>query len=295
MEKLLWDEKFKIGVEAVDKAHAKLFRITGKLFDIAQDAGTSQSTYREGVKYLEAYSMTHFAEEEAYMRSIRYKDYAHHKRLHDNFREKTLPLLKREMETSNYSMAAVQRFVGVMSNWLREHIMREDQAIVGKAVPRRSMDLSTLIPIISRNVNRSVQEVLQTETKLVSQDYKGQNIGKAFYCRQYYDIDGGARVQILLGVEELLLLRGVNRIPGMQAVEGSELTDEIVLPVFAELFQNMKKMFRIENEYELGKDKLLTREGFRTEFMKEYSCRLLFRTKSGHLIFCYRSWRIKKQ
>lgn len=33
MEKIVWDDKFKIGVEAVDKAHAKLFRIINKLFE----------------------------------------------------------------------------------------------------------------------------------------------------------------------------------------------------------------------------------------------------------------------
>ena len=35
MEKILWDDKFKIGVDKVDKAHAKLFRIVHKLFDMS--------------------------------------------------------------------------------------------------------------------------------------------------------------------------------------------------------------------------------------------------------------------
>ena len=96
MEKIVWDDKYKIGVEVVDKAHAKLFRITNKLFEISQDASVNQAAYGEGIKYLEAYTMTHFSEEEAYMRSIRYSGYAEHKRLHDNFRNKTLVSLKRD-------------------------------------------------------------------------------------------------------------------------------------------------------------------------------------------------------
>ena len=116
MEKVAWDDRFKIGVEIVDRAHAKLFRIVNKLFDISQDASTNQAAYVEGIKYLEAYSMTHFSEEEAYMRSVRYNGYAEHKRIHDNFRNKTLISLKRDLELSGYSVPAVQRFVGIMNN-----------------------------------------------------------------------------------------------------------------------------------------------------------------------------------
>ena len=66
MEIIEWNDKFKIGVEVVDKAHAKLFRITKKLLELSEDASSNQSTFREGVKYLEAYSMMHFSEEETY-------------------------------------------------------------------------------------------------------------------------------------------------------------------------------------------------------------------------------------
>ena len=168
--------------------------------------------------------------------------------------------------------------------------MKEDQAIVGKAGTRKNYDISAQIPIISRVVNRTMLEVFQIETKLASANYKGQNIGKGFYSRQFYDTEKGVRVQFLLGVEEPLFLRGANRIPGMQ---GEELTEESVLHIFGELFQNVSKLFRIETEYEFGKENLLTRDGFRTEFMKNYPCSLLYTTKSGYFIFCYRSWRIK--
>jgi hemerythrin-like metal-binding domain len=293
MENIAWSEKFNIGVEVVDKAHAKLFRIVKKMTDMVESGDTNENTYKEGIKYLEAYTMTHFAEEEAYMRSIRYSEYAAHKRIHDNFRDKTLVSLKRDLDLSSYSITAVQRFTGVVNNWLAEHIMKEDQAIVGKAGTRKNYDISAQIPIISRVVNRTMLEVFQIETKLASANYKGQNIGKGFYSRQFYDTEKGVRVQFLLGVEEPLFLRGVNRIPGMQITQGEELTEESILHIFGELFQDVSKLFRIETEYEFGKENLLTRDGFRTEFMKNYPCSLLYTTKSGYFIFCYRSWRIK--
>lgn len=291
MEKIMWDDRYKMGVEAVDRAHAKLFRIVNKLFDLSQDASANQAAYKEGIKYLEAYSMTHFSEEEAYMRSIRYGGYAEHKRIHDNFRNKTLISLKKDLELSGYSSSAVERFVGIMGSWLTEHIMLEDQAIVGKVVRQKKRDLSTQIEIISKTVHHAVKEVLQTETKLVSTEYKGQNIGNGYYCCQYYQMGGGVVLQLLLGVEDVLFLRGIERIPGIRK---REMTERDVLHVFGELFERMGRLFKVETKPEFGPENLLSRDNFRKEFMKGCPCSLLFGTRSGALAFCYRSWKEKK-
>ncbi|MCI9600613.1 MAG: hemerythrin family protein [Lachnospiraceae bacterium] len=291
MEKIMWDDRYKMGVEAVDRAHAKLFRIVNKLFDLSQDASANQAAYKEGIKYLEAYSMTHFSEEEAYMRSIRYGGYAEHKRIHDNFRNKTLISLKKDLELSGYSSSAVERFVGIMGSWLTEHIMLEDQAIVGKVVRQKKRDLSTQIDIISKTVHHAVKEVLQTETKLVSTEYKGQNIGNGYYCCQYYQMGGGVVLQLLLGVEDVLFLRGIERIPGIRK---REMTERDVLHVFGQLFERMGRLFKVETKPEFGPENLLSRDNFRKEFMKGCPCSLLFGTRSGALAFCYRSWKEKK-
>ena len=291
MEKIMWDDRYKMGVEAVDRAHAKLFRIVNKLFDLSQDASANQAAYKEGIKYLEAYSMTHFSEEEAYMRSIRYGGYAEHKRIHDNFRNKTLISLKKDLELSGYSSSAVERFVGIMGSWMKEHIMLEDQAIVGKVVRQKKRDLSTQIDIISKTVHHAVKEVLQTETKLVSTEYKGQNIGNGYYCCQYYQMGGGVVLQLLLGVEDVLFLRGIERIPGIRK---REMTERDVLHVFGQLFERMGRLFKVETKPEFGPENLLSRDNFRKEFMKGCPCSLLFGTRSGALAFCYRSWKEKK-
>lgn len=291
MEKIMWDDRYKMGVEAVDRAHAKLFRIVNKLFDLSQDASANQAAYKEGIKYLEAYSMTHFSEEEAYMRSVRYGGYAEHKRIHDNFRNKTLISLKKDLELSGYSSSAVERFVGIMGSWLTEHIMLEDQAIVGKVVRQKKRDLSTQIEIISKTVHHAVKEVLQTETKLVSTEYKGQNIGNGYYCCQYYQMGGGVVLQLLLGVEDVLFLRGIERIPGIRK---REMTERDVLHVFGQLFERMGRLFKVETKPEFGPENLLSRDNFRKEFMKGCPCSLLFGTRSGALAFCYRSWKEKK-
>ena len=297
MEQIVWDEKYNIGVEVVDTAHAKLFRIMKKLMDISQDNSGDgyQSTYREMIKYLETYSMTHFSEEEEYMRSIRYKSYGHHKKIHDSFRDKTLVSLKKDLELSGYSGSAVQRFVAIMSGWLAEHIMKEDQAIVGRGNARKGRDLSSQIGIISRAANRVAQEVFQVEAKLDSAEYKGHNIGKGFYCRQWYDTEGGIRLQFLLGMEEPLMARGITRMVETRMIRKGEGTKENILLVFQQILEHMGKIFRAEATEELTKDNLLDKDGFRADFMKGYPCSLLFSTKIGYFVFCYRSWRVKNQ
>lgn len=291
MEKIVWDDKYKIGVPLVDKAHSRLFRIMGKMLSLSTDTGIDPHTYKEGLKYLEGYTMTHFSEEESFMRSIRYANYGQHKRIHDNFRDKTLVSLKRDLDLSNYSPTSVQRFMSVMSNWLTEHIMKEDQAIVGKGPARKGNNLSSQIATISLAVNRYTTELFQIESKLTSSEYKGQNIGNAFYSYQCYDIEGDIRLRLLLGIEEPLILRGVNKIYGTQITQSDDLPDGAVLKIFEQLFQDTGKLFLTEAQDKFGKDNLLTRDEFRTDFMKGYPCSLLFGTKIGSLVFCYRSWR----
>ena len=296
MEKIAWNEKFNIGVDVIDKAHAKLFRIIHRMIDLSDDSATPKHTCQEMLKYLETYSMAHFAEEEAYMRSIRYSGYAQHKRSHDNFRDKTLVSLKKDLELSNYSPMAVQRLLGTMQNWLAEHIMKADQAIVKKNVGA-GYDFSSQAALISKAVNRAAQDVFQTEMKLINTDYKGENIGNGFYCHQCYDIEGGIRLRLLLGIEEPLLHRGLEKLYGKRraaTMSGVRPANEILLRIFQQLFEHMGKFFQGEAEKVPDKDNLLDTDEFRTDFMKGYPCRLLFGSKSGYFIFCYRTWRVRK-
>lgn len=292
MDKVVWDEQYNIGVEVVDKAHAKLFRIVGKLTDLVKDTQSYQHACEEGIKYIEDYSMKHFSEEEAYMRSIRYKGYAWHKQIHDNFRDKTLVSLRRDLKLSNYSPMAVQRFQGVMIGWLTGHIMAEDQAIVGKVPNKKMYTLSSRTATIAKAVDRAMQDIFRLEAKLVSDTYDGHNVGKEFfYCRLCYDIKGGGTVQLLLGVEEPLILRGVSQMLGINLKQKNIMVDEAALQIFQQLFRHMGRLFGSETEYQLCRNDLLDKDEFRADFMKGYPCSMLFNTKLGSFVFCFRSWR----
>ncbi|MDE6896570.1 MAG: hypothetical protein K2P43_10370, partial [Lachnospiraceae bacterium] len=112
-----------------------------------------------------------------------------------------------------------------------------------------------------------------------------------YYCCQYYQMGGGVVLQLLLGVEDVLFLRGIERIPGIRK---REMTERDVLHVFGQLFERMGRLFKVETKPEFGPENLLSRDNFRKEFMKGCPCSLLFGTRSGALAFCYRSWKEKK-
>ncbi|MCI8327701.1 MAG: bacteriohemerythrin, partial [Lachnospiraceae bacterium] len=150
MKAIPWNDRFNLGVDVIDKAHQKLFSIVGKLVSFNnEDELKQQHACKEGIKYLKSYTLKHFAQEEAYMKSIDYDGYPMHKRLHDNMRDKTLPALEEELEEQNYSIESVQHFLGICIGWLNSHIMTEDFAITGriskKWVQHTSEDVTTAL------------------------------------------------------------------------------------------------------------------------------------------------------
>ena len=56
MENIVWNEQYNIGVEVVDNAHAKLFRIVNKLTKLLKDEQTARHACEEGIKYLYAFN-----------------------------------------------------------------------------------------------------------------------------------------------------------------------------------------------------------------------------------------------
>ena len=97
----IWSDRFKIGVDIIDREHRKLFSIMNKLLAYNEEDEKQKWAYQEGIKYFKEHAMKHFAEEEVYMASIGYLGYETHRRIHDNFRKlngssssQTIPLMQ---------------------------------------------------------------------------------------------------------------------------------------------------------------------------------------------------------
>ena len=174
-KEIKWNDRFNIGVDSIDTAHRRLFSIVGKLISLNEDETKQQHACREGIKYFKSYTIKHFEDEEAYMRSINYPNLAIHKSLHDSLRDKTLPALEEEMAAQDYSRESVQHFLGICVGWLNGHIMVEDRAITGKN-PHKwvHQPADDVLEDLERAIIQALESLSQADAKVISRRYSGE-------------------------------------------------------------------------------------------------------------------------
>ena len=135
----MWKESLRIGLDVIDGQHIEIFKITDELLKALRggDAARKEKCV-ETVLYLKEYAVKHFNDEEAYMRSIGYRDIDQHKILHDKFRE-TVAQHENKMLKSDYAYEDIKNFTGMLIAWLLYHISDADQKIekTGAGAPHR--------------------------------------------------------------------------------------------------------------------------------------------------------------
>ncbi len=188
----IWQERFNIGVEVIDREHKKLFGIMNRLLTFSEKESKRQWVCEEGIKYFKDHAMKHFAEEEVYMASIHYPGFETHRKLHDTFRQKTLPELEKELTQTGYSQDAVNHFLGVCAGWLIGHTLTEDHAIVGKATSK----WGNLLPedyqkAISKTIQNLLYELFRLDARVISDRYGGEKFGNGIYYRLSYEGKNG--------------------------------------------------------------------------------------------------------
>ena len=176
---LVWNERYNIGVDIIDKEHKKLFSILNKLFDFGQQEEKSQWVCQEAIKYFRDHALKHFADEEAYMVSIDYAGLEVHRRIHRNFRERTIPALERELELNKYSPESVNHFLGVCAGWLIGHSLIEDHAIVsGENVKQwENLQPEEEQAVMSQTLAGLLHSMFHLEARLISNCYGGAKFG----------------------------------------------------------------------------------------------------------------------
>lgn len=293
MNEVIWRDRFNIGVEVIDKAHQRLFSIVGKLLSLNEDTAKQQHACREGIKYFKSYTLKHFAEEEAYMQTIQYSEYEMHKSLHDNLRDNTLPALERELEEQNYSVEAVQHFLGICVGWLNSHIMIEDHAITGRTankwVHQTSEDELTSL---EKAIQQTFQHLYRAKLELISKRYGGEDFssGTALCYRLNYKSKDGRPLQVFLIYEEQMVLRTLSAMLGRQ-IKSMDKTVVYALKVLSQKFMDcIGGHFTLTHAYELQKDDMMTFEQLVRTFDKEYPpYSLLFNVENkGYFAFCAR-------
>lgn len=283
-----WHERYSVGVDIIDREHRKLFNVMNKLMAYGGNDEKSRWAYQEGIKYFKGHAMKHFAEEEVYMASIGYEGYEMHRRLHDIFRKKTLPEIEKELEETQYSLPAVEHFLGVCAGWLIAHTMTEDRAITG-GVSSRWKDL---LPeeeqtAMKRASVQMLRELFQLDAKVISESYGGEKFGDGIYYRLVYSSDKGKNWEFFLIFEERLLVGTIGSILNAGADKVNVMMMNAARYISRQFVEQIMKHFPVEGQLAVKEENLLSYQQFDRAFQRsnpQYS--LLLDTGKGYFACC---------
>ena len=283
-----WNKQFNIGIDSIDNAHRKLFSIVHKLVHLSRDENNGQWACAEGIKYFKNYAIEHFADEEAYMRSIGYKNYEIHKRLHDDMRYKTLPALEKELKESNYSQESIQHFLGICLGWLTAHILIEDRAITGKISNRWKTDNAGAdMDALENALTVTIQEIFRLQTEIVSEHYNGEDFGTSLIIRLIYHSEVNEKVQIFMIIENSLVLRAVSAMLDLPLTQMDKLVMNAGKELSLRIAQQLGMHRHLSSQYQLESSHIIAIEQFRKIFyMETIDYSLLLKTEHGYFAFC---------
>ncbi len=263
----------------------------GKLIALNEDENKQQHACREGIKYFKSYTMKHFADEEAYMRSINYPDLAIHKSLHDSLRNKTLPALEAEMEANDYSTESVGHFLGICVGWLNGHIMVEDRAITGKN-PHKWVHQpdDNELENLEKALSQALESLSQADVDVISRRYSGEEFstGKTLCFRLTYRTEEKKPIRIYLVYEESLVLHTLSEILGKDIYKIDQTVITAMKLLSEQFISRLKTHFPLTECGTLERNDMLTFEQFVRTFDKEYPpySLLLGAEGKGYFAFC---------
>ena len=124
MSLIEWDEKFSVGVAAVDHEHRELIGLVNATYDRLQrpDAGITVPDFL-GEIYARIYA--HFALEEKLMRASRYAHYAEHKADHERLLDEIRDIMD-DYEDGDSEAFDEQQFALRLGAWFTGHFRTHD-------------------------------------------------------------------------------------------------------------------------------------------------------------------------
>ncbi len=286
---LVWKDEFNIGIKIIDDEHQRLFRIISKLFTLKGEEAKSRRACQEGIKYFKSHALKHFEDEEKYMELICYKDIKMHKRLHQDFRENSLPALEKELLQENYSLAAVEHFLAVCAGWLIGHTLTEDMAITGKNTSK----WAELLPqeelvAIEKVILELLKNMFQLKAQVISNAYDGEKFGKGVYYRLVYSKEqDDKKWEILLVFEDSILINTVGKLMGVQSDKLDIMLLNAVRYTACQFVRHVMNHYPSIHSYNMTEENLLTYEQFHDIFEKKKpQISLLFSTDEGYFSYC---------
>lgn len=288
-KQLVWKDEFNIGIDAIDKEHQRLFSIINRLFVLRHEEQKSGKACEEGIRYFYEHAIRHFTDEENYMELIGYKNLKIHKRIHKDFRDRTLPVLEGELKRSNYSPEAVDHFLAVCAGWLIGHTMTEDRAIAGKDVSR----WEELLPVqelesMKNVIMDCVHQMFDLKARVISETYDGEKFGNGIYYRMVYGREQDRKKwEIIMVFEEKLLVNTIGKLMGVRSKKLDVMLINATRYSASQFIWHVMSHFPSVEAYEVQEENLLTYEQFQQIFEKEKpQVSLLFGTDQGYFSYC---------
>lgn len=286
---LVWQDRYNLGVEVIDKEHKKLFSILNKLFDFGKQEEKSQWVCQEAVKYFRDHALQHFADEEAYMLSVNYEGFEVHRRIHKNFRERTLPALERELELTKYSEESINHFLSVCAGWMIGHTLIEDYAIVkGERIEQwENLQPEEEQAVMGQTIASLLHSMFQLDPRLLSDCYAGEKFVDGIYFRLIYSTKDKKRWEFFLVFEEKLIISTIGSVMDTKSEAVSVMLMNAARYVARQIVERVKGYFPSSENFELKEEQLLTYEQFQKVFEKQKpQFSLLFDTGKGYFAYC---------
>lgn len=128
---MMWKEKYKIGVPAIDQQHQELFGRVEEFVVTLRTPGSWEDkleNVKATLEFMKGYVVVHFRAEEEYQRQVNYPRLAAHSKIHADFTEEVVEF-EQKFASQGYEEELVQKFAGKLLAWLINHVAAEDQQI----------------------------------------------------------------------------------------------------------------------------------------------------------------------
>jgi len=126
----MWKDSYLVGVELIDNQHKHLFKAIESLINslkFLKKTNYKKQLY-ETTAFMKEYCLTHFNDEQEYMKSIGFEGYEVHKQKHDKLLDDAMEYRNKLLKT-NFDRHIVEGFLGFLTTWIIYHIGVEDQQI----------------------------------------------------------------------------------------------------------------------------------------------------------------------
>lgn len=122
-KKLIWEEKYSVGVVELDNQHKRMFAVINELLE-AIDTNSTKEHLGNIIESLVKYKIFHFETEEKYFKEFNYEGKDEHIAKHKEFNDK---LIEMKGKYPEYNIEFAFNLVDFLEDWLINHLMGADQ------------------------------------------------------------------------------------------------------------------------------------------------------------------------